>query len=593
MPSGSRTWLAAIGAAFLLAAVAAVVVSREAPGPVAAAALGTDDVFGSGLHERQFQPVLHRWTTERAVFRFRDVPAGAVPLTVAVHGHRDWVAVIANGRPLGTLEPGQAVKTYSITVPGDGRVEVELRVRPFTPGDGRQLGAQLGRVELGPWPRSGLTAGMLAVFALPAVCVAIAMLAGGWGAGVAIATTAVVLAAQAALLIPWGIVRSSYAVTLAGVVAVSAGALLGLARVAERRWPGAGRWAMVAGLAALLVQGLAATWPAMLASDVVMNAHNLEKVSAGDWWLVSRTQHKPPFAFPYGPAFYALLVPLERAGFDPATVVRVAAAVAGVLGSLGLFALLASSSPSAAAAAVVALQLLPGTFDRYSYGNLSNVFAQSMAILFFAGWARRAPGGPLPGALFLVLAALGHFSGAIVLAVLLLALAAVGRGGRELPRSARIAVVVACLLVVAYYATFLPLMLRQLPRVFEGAGQGPAGSTWGTLLKQWDEIRWEWGLPAVVLAWVGRPRRHEGVEADLRAFWVAGGILAVLALVSPVEARYLYALTLPLAVAMASGAVELARQGGPRAWILAVLVAAQLWLALANLRHDLYVQYRG
>jgi hypothetical protein len=588
-----RAWLSVAAASSAIAAAAGVAAQRVAPPPIAAAALGTDDVFGDGLHERELPNPL-RWTTERAAFRFRNLPSGTAALTVDLYAQRDWVAVAGNGKLLGTIAPGTTRHVYTPIVPSDGRLDVELRVRPFTAGDGRRLGAQIGRVSVDTMAARTVRLGPLAAFVCPAVLVASAMLVSGWGPLVALAAGLVVTAAQWALLFPWGILWSAYPRTLALLLGAGAVACAALARVAEKRWPGARRWAMLAGLAVLLVQGAAATWPSMMASDFMMNAHNLEKVSAGDWRIVSRTQHAPPFLFPYGPAFYAPLIPFERAGSDPLRTVRAGAAVAGVVGSIGLFWLLAPGSAPAAAAAVVMLQLLPGTFDRYSYGNLSNIFAQSMTIWFFAWWARGGAGGPVLGAAALLLAALGHFSSFLVLCILLPALLIVRRGWGDLPRVARLAALGAGLLVLAYYATFVPLILKQLPRLLEGAGaQAQVRSTADVLRKQGWEIFWEWGLPAIAIAWAGRPRARTGLDGDLLAFWAAGGVLALAALVSPVEARYLYALTLPLSVAAGHGATTLARGPAAGRWTLAALACAQLGLALYNLRDDLYFHYRG
>jgi len=589
----ARAWLFAVAFSSGIAALAGVLAQRLAPPPIAAAALGTDDVFGEGLHERELPSPL-RWTTERAVFRFRDLPAGTAVVSVEVRDQRDWVAVVVGGKPFGTMAPGTTRGTHFAIVPDDGRLEVELLVRPFTAGDGRRLGAHIGRVSIDQLSPRQVRLRPLAVFVLPAAMVAAAVAFSGWGAVVAIVSSAAVTAAQCALLLPWGILWSGYSTRLAFLLAGGSVVCAVLARVAERTWPGAGRLAMVAGLGTMIVQGAAATWPAMIASDVAMNAHNLQKVAAGDWWLVSKTQHEPPFLFPYGPAFYAPLVSLARAGGDPIGLVRVGAAIAGLLGSIGVFWLLAPRSPLAAALSVVMLQLLPGTFDRYSYGNLSNIFAQAMTVLFFAWWSRRGPGGPLLGGAFLLMAALGHFSSFLVLCVLLPALLLVGRGWRELPRATRLGVMAAAVLVLAYYATFWPIIAQQLPRLLEGAGtQAQVKSPWDVLRKQGWEIFWEWGLPAIAIAWAGRPRGRSGQDGDLLAFWVAGAALAVAALISPVEARYLYALTLPLAVAAGQGVIELAK--GPQAtrWTLAALVLAQLGLALANLRDDLYFHYRG
>src|SRR5207245_429010 len=115
------------------------------------------------------------------------------------------------------------------------------------------------------------------------------------------------------------------------------------------------------------------------------------------------------------------------------------------------------------------------TFDPYSFGNLSNVFGQSLTTLFFCWWAGRAPGGWPVGAALLALGCLGHFSSLIVLVVLTVALL-VGRG-REGPGRTRLAALGAGLgLAALYYLRFVPLVLSQLPRLAEGGGQGRGAS---------------------------------------------------------------------------------------------------------------------
>ena len=236
--------------------------------------------------------------------------------------------------------------------------------------------------------------------------------------------------AEALLLWPQGLVHSPFRTSLAALL--GAGALGGLlfARWRERHVPGAGPWAFAACLAAFLVHALAATSPLMVVSDEVFHANNLGRVAGGEWFLTSLTQHARPFRFPYGVSFYALLVPGLRLGVDAVALVRGAAAVSGLAASLGLFALLAPSGPARAGLAVILLQLIPGAFDPYSFGNLSNVFGQAMTTLFFCWWAGRTPGGWPMGAALLALACLGHFSSLVIVVVLLFALLiARGRAG--------------------------------------------------------------------------------------------------------------------------------------------------------------------
>lgn len=596
MNASRRSWIAALLLSASTGLAIGVFVDVGAPPSTAATVMGTEDAFApSGLHEREMGPTPIRWTGERARLRFRHLPPGRAGVVVEVRGHRDWVAVSTNGAAQGTLAPGSSTGVFGADVPPGGALDVDLHVRGFEAG-GRLLGTQLGSVQIAPPQERGVDGRVLAAFAVPAVAAALAMLAAGWGVLGAWLASLGIAAAEAALLFPSGIVHSGYTDRLAIGLTLGTLIALGLARLAERFWAGAARGALVAALVALIVQGAAATWPAMMTSDVVMNAHYLRDVSRGNWSITSRTQHKPPFQIPYGVSFYAVLLPFERAGFDRVDVVRAGAAAAGLLATIGVFVIVAPRSPAAAAAAVLALQLLPGTFVRYSYGNLANVFGQAMTVLFFAWWTREGRGGAGLGALLMILAGLGHLSAAIVLAALLLALLVVRRGWGGLPRAAQTAVLVAGAVIVGYYAQVLVESgaWMQIPRLLEGPGSGGAASRslLAVVQKQLNDVFWEWGLPALALAWAGRPRERRGLDGDLLAFWLAGAGLGLLALVSPVEVRYLYALTAPLAVAVGQGTLALLRSPGPERFSGLALLLAQIAFALTRLHYDLYSRYR-
>jgi hypothetical protein len=101
----------------------------------------------------------------------------------------------------------------------------------------------------------------------------------------------------------------------------------------------------------------------------------------------------------------------------------------------------------------------------------------------------------------------------------------------------------------------------------------------------------------MALALVGWPRGSQGgtptLNRDLRAYWCAGVLLALPAVVSPLEVRYLYALTLPVAVAAASGLWRLHDRGGIRrlfGWTLAI---AQTALALRGIVEAVVSRYRA
>ena len=597
-PLGIRTSRtgAALGA-FLIALAAAVAMDRRAPFPAADVGRGSEEAFARGLDRREIPPREgpQRWTGEKAVVVFHDVPAGPAILEVRLRGQRGPVVVAADGVVVGAMGPGVAAATFALPDTGRGDREVELRPPVFVAGDGRRLGALLDRVALRHAPARMPSARVLLLFLVPALVALACGLVAGLTPAAALAAAATVSLTQVLALWPYGLVRSGYALRLA--LFLSGGvALIGVfAAAMDRRDRGRGPWAFGALLLALIVQGVAATSPLMVVSDAVFHANNLARVAEGDLFLTSVTQHARPFRFPYGVSFYALLAPLLRAGLEGVDLVRAGAAVSGVVASAGLFALLAPQGPASAALAVVLLQLLPGTFDVYSYGNLSNVFAQSMTALFFCWWAGRAPGGWAAGALLLVLGMLGHFSSLVFLAALCAALFLARRRPPGLDRDRGLALAVGLILALAYYSSFWRLIAGQVPRLLEGAGQGRGASrgTWDAVrLQAWGAIG-QWGLPAMVLAVLGRPRPARSLlDRDLAAYWIAGAALVVPAIVTPLDVRYLHALTLPLAVAAAWGLAELPGRGMAGRIAGAVLIAAQCALAARGIVEAVLHRYR-
>jgi hypothetical protein len=439
---------------------------------------------------------------------------------------------------------------------------------------------------------------LLALFAAPALLAATVGQRVGLRTSGAVAFAGALTAVQAALLWPSGLVRSSYAASLSLLLAAGLMAAAVFAWwVERRRSSGAGRWALVALTAAWLVQGLLATSPVMVVSDAVFHANTLARVAGGDLFPTSVTQHAQPFRIPYGVSFYAALAPLFRAGIDGVALVRIGAAVAGLLASAALFlALLRAYGAATAGLAVVLLQTLPATFDvAYSYGNFSNAFGQSATVGFFAWWAGATPGGWAAGAFLLATAALAHFSSLIVVVALVAALA-VGRRhdiGRDRVRRAALAVGLA--VAAAYYAHHVGLVVSQLPRLLEGGGRGSAEAP-GLLAAIRDQgvgAVMGWGLAAMALAWFGRPSWKLGaVDRDLAAWWIGAGLLALPALVSPLEVRYLYALTPAVAAAAGRGAVTLYARGGLRRALASALVALQVVTGGLNLAEAVFVRYR-
>jgi hypothetical protein len=591
----SRAGAAAVAVGLALLAAAAL--DRLAPAPAADVGRGSEDAFASGLHRREIPPRQgpQRWTTDRAVVAFHDVPAGPATLEVRLHGQRGPVTVAADGVVLGTIEPGAAGADFVLAARTRGDHRVELRPIVFVAGDGRRLGALLDRVALRHAPPAMPSAHVLFLFLFPAFVTVSAALVSGLRPWSAAAMAAALSLVEGLALWPYGLVRSAYALGLTLLLVVGVTLAAGFAVWIGRRVTAGGPWAFGAVIAALIVQGVAATSPLMVVSDAVFHANQLGKVAAGDLFITSVTQHARPFRFPYGVSFYALLAPFLRAGVDAVWLVRAGAAVSGIVASAGLFALLARRGPATAALAVVLLQLLPGTFDVYSFGNLSNVFAQSMTALFFCWWADGRPGGWAAGGLLLATGALGHFSSLVVLAALCAALLLVRRRGPGVDRAGALAVAAGLGLALLYYSSFWRLALDQLPRLLEGGGQGRGASrgAWDSVRLQVAGIVQQWGLPALVLAVIGRPRpRGSVLDGDLAAYWIAGAALALPAVLTPLDVRYLYALTLPVAVAAAWGLAALSARGTAGRLLGALLFGLQCALAGRGILEAVLHRYR-
>ncbi len=593
-----RPSLAAVACfAIAAAAGAAFAYERWAPMPSAEVARASEGAFADGVHPRELQPRSQpiRWTSPRAFVRFRDVPRGPATLRVALHGQAGPVAVAASGVLLGVLEPGTTSASFQIPI-DDGRLDVELGAQTIQGGD-RRLGALLDVVSLDTPRRTLPSPALLLTLAIPALtAVVVSGLVAGAPPLVAGALGLVVLAVQLGLAWPNGVARSPYVGTLAAELTAAAFAAGAFAWWMRRSDPSAGGWAFACAFAALVVQGVLATTPLMAVSDLLFHVNKLHAVAAGDLFPTSRTQHSRPFVIPYGVSFYALLAPLLRARLDAIALVQGGASLASAAASCALFAALRPRSARFACAAILVLQLLPGTFDIYSYGNLSNVFAQAVTVAFFAWWVRDAPGGPSVGAALVALACTAHLSGLIVLVAFAAALA-LARGRAVLEDRTRLAALgVGLALGAVYYLHFTPLILDAIGRLREGGGQGRGASlgATGALLFQLVGARQIWGLPALALAALGWPAlRHETLGRDVTALWLGGLALAVPAVLSPLDVRYIYALTLPLAVCAGAGLEALARRGRAGVASAVALLALLLALAAEGVGYDVFVRYRA
>jgi hypothetical protein len=586
----------ATGVAILTGVTAALVLEATSPAPNAQPSHGTEGAFASGLHPREIVPGRgpQRWTRERSVFRFERLPEGPASLEVRVRGQRTPLRIVANGTALGEIPAGRFVGRYPLPA-GLDHVTVELATEGFPGDDGERRGALVDRVKVLTSPGVRPAAGTVLLFLVPALVLVAAALVSGLAPSVA----ALVSIAGSLLLglALWtdGQLYSPYARSLAFELAGAPGLAALAARSFERRAAGAGRAAFAALLLAFVVQGIAAASPVMVSSDVVFHANRLRDAAGGEFFPTSVTQHQTPFRIPYGVSFYALLAPLAWLGLDPVVLVSAGAGLAGIAASWALFGLLARRDVALAGAAVVALQLLPGTFSIHSYGNLSNAFGQAATVLFVVWWAGAARGGwALGGALF-ALVGVSHLSCLIVLGVVSAALL-IGRWPAIRSDRTRLgALGLGTALVAAYYARFLPLIASQLPRLLEGGGQGhgPSRDAADALRLQLTRVPLEFGLPALLLALLGLwSARRDASLRDFVAYAAGAALLALPAVVSPLEVRYLYALGLPVAVFAGLGFVGLRARGRVSCVLAWSLAAVQAGLAFANIGAAIFERYR-
>ncbi len=581
--------------AMLLAAASglagAVLIDRYAPPPSASVAEGSEECFATGgLDEREIPPrhAPIRWMGARASFVFADLPAGPAAVEVRLRGNASPVAVAIDGQVRGEIAPQGPRGRFELPEgPRGGRVEVVLQTQPSLRGL-RQLGALIGSVRVLPSEGWRLPPALsLRLAALGALSAAAALVAGLAPAGAALFGLLAVLVTGLGLW-PHGLQHSLYAARLPWFVA---GAFA--AAALATRWLGSAAPGFAALSAAFVFHGIAATSPLMVVSDAVFHAHVLRDVAGGDWFPTSLTQHAQPFRIPYGAAFYGLLVPAYRAGLDPVSLVRWGAGLSGCLASVALLRLLQPLGAARAALAVALWISLPGTFVVYSAGNLSNAFGQWVTLGFLAWWAGRAPLGAPMGALLLAAAGASHLSSLIVLLAVSAALIAARRA--RLDRTRLLALCIGFGLLALYYSHYAGLVLEQAPRLLEGGGQGRGGGAGfaGHLTSQTLAFVEKCGVVALLLAAAARWRGPVSpLERDVRAYTLGAFAMFLVALVSPLEVRYVLALGPGLALLAAEGALRLADRNPVGRLAVAALLLVQALLAIRAIVESVLYRYR-
>jgi len=516
----------------------------------ASLALGTDDAFVSeGLEPRENQVGggAIRWTRPRAVFSFEGVGPGLVSIELEVRDHRSELSLAANGALIGTLKPGETRFRGSVRLMSSS-LAISIETGGFS-ASGRMLGTRFVSLQVAPSPLpEGRLADVPFRLWLASAVVLLASLAAEVLLGLDIPLALLPPAFFLAMVLPAGLFRSAWLPECAFLIS-AAMVISGLVARGSRGGPLARIALQCALLLALTIHGLLPPSPLVIQGDAQLHGNKLAEVARGNRFPISRTDHKKPFEFPYGFSFYGILSPLVSPEVSNVRIVRLGAAFFWALSIVALAFLLGRRSASLAAATVILWTFAPVNIRTMGFGNLNNVFAQAIFVLFLAG-AATSSRGKLKGlalAFLVALSATAHLSSFIVVCALLLLTLAIPtdrHGAAFKPLLLGVA------LAAAYFAAFLPMIAAQVPRLLTERG-GSAG------------VFDPWRLPTQIVSGAGWPlialvvlttlvRSVSLVLPLARSLALSGVLLALAALVSPIEVRYLLAVMPLMAIAGAS-----------------------------------------
>ena len=564
------------------------------------------------------------WTGADAVVRLPGLDRGGVWIVdLRVRGGRveanPTLTVLADGLVIGQRDLSAEWTDLRIPVPPrPDRRGLVLGLRSSTtmvPGasDPRALGVMLDRLTVTPEsivlvPRPALEAAAMAAAPIGA---AMAML--GLTAAAAIGG-AVVLSAGGAAIIARGFGPFTDFPGTAMALGLWIGVALGSVALAFRLRAGqpprnTARFAIAFSAAALFLKLLVLLHPDMLIGDAMFHAHRFQGVLGGQVYFTSTAPGG--YLFPYPPGLYVLasaFAGLVRRGAGDVVLLRVVTTAidAGAAALLYPIVALVWRNRLAGAIAVAVYHLLPATFAVLTTGNLTNAFAQSIALIALAivGFGAVRLDRPAMAALLTAVFAaayLSHTSTAAILSVAALATAMLlaWRGGaalRPVAGAVTLAAVVAAIAAIAiYYAHFVETYRSELGRIAQETAANAAdagGRTAGDRLAGVPySLRIHYGVPAMALAAFGALRlirsafARSGADSltlTLGGWTAACVIFFAIGILTPVDMRYYLAAVPVIAAAAAYGASWAWSDSAPqsRVWwraAAALMLAATVW----------------
>jgi hypothetical protein len=511
------------------------------------------------------------------------------------------VVLTVDGVILGRHVTTNEYQSFSVDVPGQtqpGAVIGMHITNTFQPsgGDTRALGVMVDR-----WtctPEAGGVAGLPArasrvvLVTGAAFGAAFVVLGATWSALVG---GVLLLGAGLAVLVTFGPGPFSTGLDRGMWVGVTIALALTAAGAAWRwgrlDWSASARFALAWTAGAVLLKILGLLHPLKGIVDAVFHAHRVMWVLDGRYLF---TQTMPSgVEFPYAIGLYVFTAPWTILTTDFVTLLRIIVVVVEASGGLLLYALVAHwwRDRQAGAVAAVLFSVVPLPFVIIGNANMTNVFAQGLALATVAAairW-RLQPRDFAAVAGFVAIttaALLSHISTLTLLAATLglLAIAYWWRGDREIRTSATVIVaasaVAAVVAVLTYYRHFMDSFKGALAvRAAGGASSGDASvSLFDRVAEAGGLVVHGLGWPLLLLAVVGAVvfwRRPWRDRLDLGVLaWIATAIVCIgMVVVTPVERPFLrYAAefisrviftTTPAAILLAALAVmTMWRRGG-------------------------------
>jgi hypothetical protein len=526
------------------------------------------------------------------------------------------LAFFVDGVQLHTAEVLPDFSTITLLVPNQERRGLTLVMRSsstFVPGGGdrRELGVMVDFVELAPGGFVLPAAGIFYAAMISGAALAAALALLGVTAGSAIGGAVLLGAAQGAMLAHGMGPYTEYPEIVTRLASAAAAALLAAALVGrwrEHPFRNTARFAIAFTVGACFLELLVLLHPDKPVGDAMFQAHRFMTVLRGNFYFTSTAPGG--YAFPYAPGLYVVSIPfapLVSREFGDMALLRIVTTVADAAAGLLLYWVAARmwTDRLAGAFAVAIYHLMPLRFSVILGGNLTNAFAESVALCalgIVAGWTLRnsTRGFTIALTIVLTVAFLSHTSTFAILTVCGFATALLfwWKGGPALRRPSLMivtALVVALVLAVAvYYAQFLETYRTEFARLgSESKAAAPDAGGRSVLQRALAVPRYAYlyfTIPAMVLAVAGALEHWRRASRDRLSLTIAGwgaacALFLLLGVLTPVDMRYYLAATPAVTLLAAAGAS--AGWGGGREWraVTVVLLAWAIWIAAQTWWH--------